>query len=255
MSEAPHDRFGLAGKVAIVTGGSRGIGHAIAQELAAAGAQTVVASRRVSESAQAGPGAHAARLVAHEFDVTSQASIRTLVDDTVATFGRLDILVNCAGQVAMNAAFEVTEEEWDRLIDTNLKGLFFCCQAAGRVMAGQGGGRIINIASALGLVGLELRAVYGASKGGVIQLTRALAVEWAPHQITVNAIAPTTTLTGETAALYADPAAYAAKSRDIPLGRLGQPADIAAATLYLASPAAAFVTGHVLVVDGGYSVH
>lgn len=164
------------------------------------------------------------------------------------------MLVNCAGRVAVRPALELVEAEWDAMVDTNLKGLFFCCQAAGRAMAERGTGKIINIASALGLVGLEQRAAYCASKGGVIQLTRALAVEWASLNITVNAIAPTTTLTGDTALAYADPTAFAAKARDVPMRRLGTPGDLVGAAVYLAGPASDFVTGHVLVVDGGYSV-
>lgn len=248
--------FDLSGLVAVVTGGGKGIGKQLALSLATAGADVVVAGRTLqdvdvtaSEINELGRQASA-----HALDVTDPESSKEMAKAVLAEFGRIDVLINCAGHVAVRAALDLTEAEWDVMTDTNLKGLFFCCQAVGRVMVERGQGKIINIASALGIVGLENRAAYSASKGGVIQLTRALAIEWAPHNICVNAIAPTTTMTGETKHLYADPAAYAEKSRDIPLRRLGTPDDLVGAAVFLAGPASDFVTGHILVVDGGYTI-
>jgi 2-deoxy-D-gluconate 3-dehydrogenase len=256
MSEGPA-LFDLTDKVAVVTGGGKGIGKQLALGLAAAGADVVVASRTRPEveTSAAAIRALGRRAAAHPLDVTRPASSAALAEAVLADFGRIDVLVNCAGYVAVRAALDLTEAEWDVMADTNLKGLFFCCQAVGRAMVERGQGKIINIASALGLVGLAGRAAYSASKGGVIQLTRALAIEWAPHNVTVNAIAPTTTMTGETRHLYADPAAYAEKARDIPLHRLGTPGDLVGAAVFLAGPGSDFMTGHTLVVDGGYSVH
>jgi 2-deoxy-D-gluconate 3-dehydrogenase len=248
--------FDLSGRVAIVTGGGKGIGKQLALGLAAAGADVVVASRTRPEVEAAAEEIRALgrRAAAHPLDVTDPAGSAAMVQAVLAEFGQVDVLVNCAGYVAVRPALDLTEAEWDVMADTNLKGTFFCCQAAGRAMVERGQGKIINIASALGLVGLAGRAAYGASKGGVIQLTRALAVEWAPHNVTVNAIAPTTTMTGETRHLYADPTAYAEKARDIPLQRLGTPDDLVGAAVFLAGPASDFMTGHILAVDGGYTV-
>jgi NAD(P)-dependent dehydrogenase (short-subunit alcohol dehydrogenase family) len=255
LSEHPLGLFDLTGQVAIVTGAGRGIGRHLAISLAEAGASVVAASRTEAELAsvvtdirQAGGNAAACHV-----DVTQPSTVDELVNATLEQFEGIDILVNCAGRVLIASALELTPGDWRAMLETNVTGLFLCCQAAGKVMLEQRKGKIINISSALGLVGLEHRVAYCASKGGVILLTRALAAEWAPYNVTVNAIAPTTTLTGETAALYADPERLAEKTKDIPLGRLGHPQDVAGAALYLASSAADFVTGHTLVVDGGYT--
>jgi NAD(P)-dependent dehydrogenase (short-subunit alcohol dehydrogenase family) len=248
-----NERFALAGRAALVTGASRGIGRAAALALAEAGADLVVAARTTAELESLCREIRERGRVAHACyaDMAHLASIQELVPAAVDRLGRLDILVNNAGTTARRAALEVTEEDWDRVIDTNVKGLFFCAQAVGRVMAQQRRGKIVNLASALGLVAAEDLVVYCASKAAVIQITRALALEWAKYHINVNAIAPTATLTAMTAARLADPQLHAAYVRDIPLGRVGVPEDLVGALLFLASQASDFVTGHTLVVDGG----
>ncbi len=249
--------FDLSGSVALVTGGGSGLGRAIAQALARHGADVAVtelpgkgglADETVGLVKAAGRRAHAIPL-----DVTDLGSIDGLVPAVVASLGRLDILVNNAGLNIQRLALEVTEADWDRVVDVNLKGLFFCSQAAGRHMVAHGGGRIVNIASQMGLVGYWRRAAYCSSKAGVVNLTRVLAIEWAKHGITVNAIAPTFVLTPLTAPMFEDAPFKADVLARIPLGRLGEPDDVANAAVYLASPAAKMVTGHTLAVDGGWT--
>jgi 2-deoxy-D-gluconate 3-dehydrogenase len=187
-------------------------------------------------------------------DVTDVSSVQTGIDRVASDFGRLDLLVNNAGLNIPQSVLDVDEASWDSVIDTNLKGSFFAAQAAARHMVAQDeGGRIINIASQAGIVGIEERSAYGASKGGVVVLTKVLAIELAQHGITVNAVAPTFVATELTRSTLEDPAWRERILSRIPLGRVSEVEDVVAATVYLASPSAATVTGHTLLVDGGWT--
>jgi NAD(P)-dependent dehydrogenase (short-subunit alcohol dehydrogenase family) len=243
------------GQVALVTGASRGIGHDLALALGNAGARVAAAGRTASDVAGVVAELTAAgrEAVAVEMDLRDRASIEAAVAATVARLGRLDVLVNNAGLGTNHDALAATEAEWDELFAVNVRGLFFACQSAGRRMVEQGYGRIVNMASQAGLVGIRRHAAYSASKAAVIGLTRVLALEWAPHGVTVNAIAPTWVLTPGTAERLADPPFLASVLDRIPVGRVATTDDVAAAVLYLASPAAGMVTGSVLVVDGGWT--
>jgi len=187
-------------------------------------------------------------------DVTDVASVKASIDRVASEFGHLDLLINNAGLNIPQSVFEVDEASWDSVIDTNLKGTFFAAQAAARHMVARGeGGRIINVASQAGVVGIEERSAYGASKSGVILLTKVLAIELAQHEITVNAVAPTFIATELTRSTLEDPEWRERILSRIPLGRVGGVEDVVAATVYLASPAGAMVTGHTLLVDGGWT--
>src|SRR5215207_7532916 len=243
--------YRLDGKVALVTGASRGLGAGLADGLREAGATVVGTSRNSESAAQVAERLDSVPLV---MDVTQVASIHEGIDCVADEFGCLDLLVNNAGLNIPQGVFDVDEASWDDVIDTNLKGSFFSTQAAARHMAARGeGGRIINIASQAGVVGIEERSAYGASKGGVVLLTKVLAIELAQHGITVNAVAPTFVATELKRSTLEDPQWRERILSRIPLGRVGNVEDVAAATVYLASPAAAMVTGHTLLVDGGWT--
>jgi 2-deoxy-D-gluconate 3-dehydrogenase len=187
-----------------------------------------------------------------EADLGTIAPVQKVVDETLGAFGRIDILVNNAGIIRRAEAADFSEADWDAVIDTNLKSLFFLCQAAGRHMLGQGSGKIVNIASLLSFQGGIRVPSYAAAKSGVAGLTKALANEWAGRGVNVNAIAPGYIATNNTAALQADEARNRQIMERIPAGRWGDPKDIAGAAVFLASPAADYVNGHVLAVDGGW---
>ncbi len=247
--------FRLDGRVALVTGAARGIGRDVAKGLAGAGAavaagvrNTVDARGLIADIESAG-----GRAMAVELDETNLGQIEEAVDDVVTHLGRLDILVNNAGLGSNHPATEVTESAWDQIMDVNLKGLFFCCQAAGRVMLDQGAGRIVNMSSQAGVVGIRDHAVYSASKGGVNLLTKVLALEWSDRGVTVNAVAPTFVYTPGTAERLDNPEYLGAVLDRLPIGRVGSTTDVAGAIIYLASPAGSLVTGHVLLVDGGWT--
>jgi 2-dehydro-3-deoxy-D-gluconate 5-dehydrogenase len=248
--------FDLHGKAAIVMGGAMGIGAAIAERLAEAGAAVLIADVNEEEARRTAAriGETGARAVAFRADMSQVGDIRAMVAAAVERFGRLDVLVNNAGIFPFTPALEMTEEQWDRVLDVNLKGAFFAAQAAARAMTA--GGRIVNIASIDGLHPTGYLAHYDASKGGLVMLTRSLALELGPRGIAVNAIAPGSINTpgaATTAALSGNSAiAMEGFLKRIPLGRVGEPDEIAKVALFLASGAADYITGELIVVDGGY---
>lgn len=251
---APQADFGLEGKAAIVTGAGRGLGQAVALALAGAGADLVLVarSRDQLEETAAEIRALGRRAVSVAGDVTAEGAPAEAVRAAQEQFGRLDILVLAAGVAITKPALEITSEDWDRVLEVNLKAAFFWSQVAGRHMIEAGSGRIIYMASIVGQVGMAQIAPYCASKGGLMALTRALAVEWARQGVTVNAIAPGYVKTAMNADVMEDPRSLAHITAYTPMRRLGQSNEIAGAAVYLASEAASFVTGHVLVVDGGW---
>jgi len=248
-------KLDLADKIAVLVGASRGIGRSMALGLGHAGADLVVSSRTKSdlESLADELREMGRKVLVQPADVRNLDSIKALSDASVATFGRIDILVNNAGLGHHEPAFDVTEDRWDSIVDTNLKGVFFCCQIIGKVMAQQRKGKIININSTFGLVGIPNRSVYCASKGGISQLTKALAVEWAPYNVHVNAIAPTSVRTPMNEALHRDPKWRAEWLSRLPIGRFCEPEDLYGALVFLASDASDMVTGVTLPIDGGWT--
>ena len=252
------DTFRLDGRTAIVTGAGRGLGRAMAAALVGAGARVAICdvNREDLDSAAAELRGLGATVVARAVDVGDEAQVAEAVEAVARELGGLHILVNNAGVTTRAPFEELTEEDWQHVIDINLGGLFRCCKHAARQFAAQGGGAIINIASISGLVGNRggLNSHYSASKGGVIALTRALAVEWAPKGIRVNAIAPGYFVTPMTDRLKErDPAFYKELVERVPLGRFGRAQDLAGTVVFLSSEASAYLTGAVLVVDGGYT--
>jgi len=244
--------FDLSGRVALVTGANTGIGQGIAVALAAAGADIALAGRTPAEATAALVGGLGRRAALIPADLSSIEPIDSVVSSTLAELGGLDILVNNAGIIRRADALDFTEADWDAVIDTNLKSVFFLCQAAGRHMVGRGSGKIINIASMLSFQGGIRVPSYTASKSGVAGLTRLLANEWAGKGVNVNAIAPGYIATDNTAALKADESRNRQILERIPAGRWGEPHDIGGAAVFLASPASDYVHGHILAVDGGW---
>jgi NAD(P)-dependent dehydrogenase (short-subunit alcohol dehydrogenase family) len=252
-----YPEFSLQDKVALVTGASRGIGRYLAAGLAKYGAHVIVTGRTISQLEEA---AQEVRQLGRQclvvpMDITRPSDIRAGVEKAFEHFGRIEILVNNAGINIPKPALEVTEEDWRRVIDSNLTGLFFCCQAVGRIMVNQKRGKIINISSQTGTVAIQMRAAYCASKAGVNLLTKELALEWGPHNINVNAVAPTFIETPMTKPMFENAAFKEMVLQKILLGRVGQPKDVLGAVIYLASEASDLVTGHVLLVDGGWTAH
>ena len=249
-------RFDLKGQVALVTGAARGLGHAISLALAAAGADVALGLRDVNADGglSAEIRAMGRRALPLQMDVMYLDQITHAVDDTVRHFGRLDILVNNAGVAPGNPVENVREEDFDLTLAINLKGTFFASQAAGRVMIRQKSGCIINMSSQAGFAALPGEAVYCMTKAGIAHLTKCLAVEWGPHNITVNAVAPTFIHTPGTQSALADPEFRAdVIERIAALHRIGEPMEVAGAIVFLASPAASLITGQTLLIDGGWT--
>jgi 2-deoxy-D-gluconate 3-dehydrogenase len=252
-SAPASDLFRLDGLAALVTGASTGIGAAIATALAGAGADVACAGNKQAPDATCHRVRELGRrAVALRGDLADRATPAALVDATMQAFGRIDLLVNNAGLIRRGPALETPAEEWDTVIEVNLSAVFRLCQAAGRHMLAAGRGKIVNISSLLAFQGGITVPAYAASKGGVAQLTKALANEWAARGVNVNAIAPGYIRTDNTAALQADPGRSRQIVDRIPAGRWGEPADLTGAALFLCSRASDYVQGHVLVVDGGW---
>ena len=255
-----YSSFGLQDKIAIVTGPSQGIGRAIAMGLARAGAHLVLAKHpaiRQEEvrQLQAEIEALGRKTLLVTTDVSIVADLRAMIEKAHETFGRIDILVNNAGWTGNSLALDVTEEEYDRTMAASLKSVFFACQEAARVMIPQGGGRIVNIGSNFGVVGFKTRSVYAAAKAAVHHLSRALSLEWAKQGVTVNVVAPCITETDSRKVILERPGYKDwATNQALPIGRWNQPEDLVGPVLFLCSHMSDMVVGHVLMVDGGWTI-
>jgi len=248
--------FDLTGKVAVITGGNGGIGLGIAMGLAGAGANIVIAARSVEKTAQALEDIRTLGVEAHGItvDVTQEPAIQRMVTSTIDHMGRLDILVNNSGIAVRAQPQELTSAQWDSVVDVNLRGAFLASKEAYAQMVKAGGGKVINVGSMYSIFGSDWGSPYAASKGGLVQLTKSLAVAWAKDNIQVNAVLPGWIVTDLTRGIQdADPNRYDNISRRIPTGRWGEPSELAGAAVFLASTASDYVTGATLAVDGGYS--
>jgi NAD(P)-dependent dehydrogenase (short-subunit alcohol dehydrogenase family) len=254
MTEFP--RFDLTGQVSLVTGAARGLGNAISLALANSGSDVALGLRDVNSAGDlVGEIQKMGRKVLPlQMDVTDLSQISLAIEKAAEHFGRLDVLINNAGGGTTGLALDVSERDFDLTLELNLKGTFFASQAAAKLMMRQKGGRIINMSSQAGFAALPTESVYCASKAAVSHLTKCLAVEWGPHNITVNAVAPTFIATPGTDRALADPAFRAEViERIAALHRIGVLMDVAGAVIFLASPAAALITGHTILIDGGWT--
>lgn len=249
--------FDLSGRIAIVTGGNQGIGFGIARGLASAGATVVIANRRAAEGHKAAASLQKEgfNAVAIPTDVSIRALVEKLVAKVISDFGKLDIMVNNAAVMVRKPVEDFTEEEWNQMMNTNLKGVFFGCQLAGREMMKRKKGKIINISSILSQIAQSGRSVYATAKAGVSHLTRACALEWGKYNINVNAIAPGLTITPLNQKYFKEhPEDLKKIFESIPLGREAYPPDYAGVAIFLASDASDYMTGQTLIVDGGQVV-
>lgn len=255
MNETRFPSFSLIGKTALVTGASKGIGQHVALTLAHAGADLVLVARDIPSLGCTAEAIHAMGRKAEYIvaDMAKAEDIQAAAEQALAGGRKIDILVNNAGISFPEAVVEVKLEHWDATLNVNLRAPMLLSQLIGRRMIEQGGGKIINMSSQAGLVAIADHAAYCASKAGLILLTKVLALEWGPHNIQVNAVAPTVILTPMAEKAWADEAKRNAMLAKIPLGRFGKPVDVSGAVLFLASPAADLITGEVLTVDGGYT--
>jgi len=257
MSHTPVlDSFRLDGKVALITGGARGLGLTMATALAEAGADVALSGRSIGPGEEAAAGiakGTGRRARAFAADVTSAADVERLAASVDSALGPIDILINNAGVNIRGTVDQLSEADWDSVIDTNLKGPFLCARAIGPGMVKRGWGRVVNLGSILGAVALGGRAPYASSKAGVINLTRVLALEWAGTGVTANAICPGPFATEMNLPLLNDPVKYQEFVKKIPMGRWGELDELAGAVVFLASPASSFITGASLFVDGGWT--
>ncbi|HLH36994.1 MAG TPA: glucose 1-dehydrogenase [Alloacidobacterium sp.] len=248
--------FDLTGQIVLVTGAARGLGRAIALALAEAGADVAIGLRNIhADSGLAAEiTARGRRVLSLQMDMTSLDQIRNAISEAAKHFGRLDILVNNAGVAPDNLAENVLEKDFDYTLAVNLKGTFFACQAAGRIMIEQKYGRIINMSSQAGFAALPTESVYCMTKAGIAHLTKCLAVEWGKYNINVNAVAPTFIYTDGTKPVLSNPEFHAdTVERIAALHRIGEPMEVAGAVVFLASQAASLITGHTLLIDGGWT--
>ena len=250
------ETFRLDGKVALVTGGSKGLGRAMAQALAEAGADIALCSRNAAEATAAAQEIAAAtgrKAAGFYADVTDRASVADLKTQCEAAFGQIDILLNNAGVNVRKPTPELTEDDWDSVIDSSIKGSFLCSQAFLPGMIERKWGRVVMLGSIMTFVAIPGRAAYASAKSGLLGLTHALALEAAPHGVTVNCLCPGPFETPMNRVLMNDPVAYQAFLSKIPLGRWGQPEELGGAIVFLCSPASAFMTGTTLTLDGGWT--
>jgi NAD(P)-dependent dehydrogenase (short-subunit alcohol dehydrogenase family) len=251
-----HDLFNLQGRVALITGASKGLGKALARGLAKAGANLALCARNMDELQQTKNDMQqlGVRAEVFQMDVLNKESIQKAVNSAIGTFRQIDILVNNAGINIRKQVLDLQEQEWDQVLNTNLKGYFLVAQAVVPNMIERRKGKVINMASILGAVGLENQSPYASSKGGVIQLTKVMALEWARHGINVNAIGPTYFETPLVATLRNDPERFRFINERTPMGRWGQPEELEGTVIFLASKASDFITGQTIFVDGGWTI-